>query len=146
MTVSWVMMALPVKSQKAVVHGDHVLLGGGVDDAVDLMHLVVTDHIADGRGHDHDLKSRNQRAVFGGNQLLGDDGLQYHGQLHRDLALLGGIKTSMIRLIVFAAPMVCRLDSTRWPVSAAVMAVWIVSKITHFSEEDHIWTLTKGSS
>ena len=65
--------ALPVKIQKAVIHGDHILPGGGVDDAVDLMHLVVADHVADGRGHGHDLKSRNHFSIRGREQTLGYD-------------------------------------------------------------------------
>ena len=45
---------------QAVVHRDHILLRGGVDDAFDLVHLVVADHVADGRGHDHDFKRRGE--------------------------------------------------------------------------------------
>lgn len=86
--------------------GDHILPGGGVDDAVDLMHLVVADHVADGRGHGHDLKSRNQRARFCGNQLLGDARPSVPmGELDCDLALLGGIKN-----VNDTADSVCRAD------------------------------------
>ena len=110
------------------------------------MHLVVADHVADGRGHGHDLKSRNQRAVFGGNQLLGDDGLQYHGELDCDLALLGGIKN-----VNDTADSVCRADGmqTRQHQMAGFRrghGGLDCLEITHFSEEDHIRTLTKGSS
>ena len=38
-----------------------------------------------------------------------------------------GGKTEMMRLMVSVASRVCRVESTRWPVSAAVMAVSIVS-------------------
>ena len=38
-----------------------------------------------------------------------------------------GGKTAMMRLIVSVASRVCRVDKTRWPVSAAVSAVSIVS-------------------
>ena len=34
----------------------------------------------------------------------------------------------MMRLIVLAAPEVCSVPNTRWPVSAASMAAWIVSR------------------
>ncbi len=38
-----------------------------------------------------------------------------------------GGKTEMMRLMVSVASRVCRVESTRWPVSAAVMAVSMVS-------------------
>ena len=38
-----------------------------------------------------------------------------------------GGKTEMMRLIVSVASRVCSVESTRWPVSAAVSAVSIVS-------------------
>src|ERR671923_123008 len=38
-----------------------------------------------------------------------------------------GGKKSMMRLIVSAASTVCSVESTRWPVSAALSAVWTVS-------------------
>ena len=37
-------------------------------------------------------------------------------------------KESTMRSMVFAAPMVCREDNSRWPVSAAVIAVVMVSR------------------
>ncbi len=37
-------------------------------------------------------------------------------------------KTSMIRSIVWGASWVCRVPKTRWPVSAAVSAIEIVSR------------------
>ena len=42
-------------------------------------------------------------------------------------ACWAGGKESMIRSMVFTAPRVCRVAMSRWPVSAAVMAVWMVS-------------------
>ena len=61
-------------------------------------------------------------------QLLGDDCLQvpWTAGWKPDRCWLGS-KTSTIRPMVLAAPVVCRLERIRWPVSAAVMAVWIVS-------------------
>ena len=38
-----------------------------------------------------------------------------------------GGKTEMMRLMVSVASRVCSVESTRWPVSAAVIAVSIVS-------------------
>ena len=37
-------------------------------------------------------------------------------------------KTSTIRSTVWPAELVCRVPKTRWPVSAAVIASWIVSR------------------
>ena len=39
-----------------------------------------------------------------------------------------GGKTSMMRLMVWAAELVCRVANVRWPVSAMVMAAWMVSR------------------
>ena len=39
-------------------------------------------------GGDHDFKRGDEVAVQGGDELLGDDGLQDHGQLYPDLLLL----------------------------------------------------------
>ncbi len=64
-----------LQSEQAVVHGDHILPGSGIDLGIDLRHLILADHVADGRGHRQDLKRRNHAAVCGRYQLLGDHGI-----------------------------------------------------------------------
>ena len=67
-------------------------------------------------------------AVHIRDELLGDHRLQGHGELDRDLLLLIGREhvDDPVRWC-WAAPMVCRVEKTRWPVSAAVMAICMVS-------------------
>ena len=49
-------------------------------------------------------------------------------EYHYNLVLFQEIKRFwIIRSMVLAAPVVCRVEIRRWPVSAAVMAVWMVS-------------------
>ena len=80
------------QGKQAGIHGNHILFGGGIDNALDLRDLAVTDHIADGGCHSHDLEGRNHIAVHRGNQLLRYHGGQNQRELHRDLPLLIGRK------------------------------------------------------
>ena len=43
-------LAVSIKLQQAVIHGFHVCLGGRGDHTVNLINLVVADHISNGRG------------------------------------------------------------------------------------------------
>ncbi len=49
-------------------------------------------------------------------------------KLDSDLVLLVDRKASTIRSIVLAAPVVCRVPKTKWPVSAARTAASMVSR------------------
>src|SRR5215212_7141979 len=59
-----------------------------------------------------------------------------------------GGKKSMMRLIVSEASSVCRVDSTRWPVSAALSAVWTVSssRISPIRIVSGSWRRTRRSA
>jgi len=59
---------------------------------VDLMHLVLTDKVADGRVGNHDLQGKASTAALLGDQGLGQNPLQDKGKLGPDLRLLIGWK------------------------------------------------------
>jgi hypothetical protein len=64
-----------------------------------------------------------------GTKPLAKDARQRARQLHADLVLLVAGKESMMRSMVCAALLVWRVEKTRWPVSAAVTAVAMVSGV-----------------
>ena len=49
----------------------------------------------------------------------------------------------MIRSIVCGVSWVCRVANTRWPVSAAVIAVRDRLEVAHFADEDHVGVLAQ---
>src|SRR5712692_10629193 len=53
-------------------------------------------------------------------------------------------KTPMMRSMVLEASMVCRVDKTRWPVSAASRAISIVIFVAHLADQDHFRSLPEG--
>ncbi len=55
---------------------------------------------------------------------------------------LGG-NTSITRSMVDGASWVCRVANTRWPVSAAVSAVEIVSRSRSSPDQDHVGVLAQ---
>ena len=80
------------QGKQAGIHGNHILFGGGIDNALDLRDLAVPDHIADGGCHGHDLEGREHTAIHAGNKLLGNDSSEYQGELDGNLMLLVGRK------------------------------------------------------
>ena len=52
----------------------------------------------------------------------------------------------MMRLIVEAAPEVCSVPNTRWPVSAAVMADADRRQVAHFADQHHVRVLTQRAA
>ena len=81
-----------IQLYKTVIHGTHLVLGGGSNDTFNLMQFIVTDHITDRRCKAHNFKHRNNLSVYIRNQLLGNDCLQNHGKLYDDLMLLRRFK------------------------------------------------------
>ena len=79
---------LPVQAQQAAVHRNHAVRGPCENHVVDLVHFGFADHVADCAVDQHDLKGRHKPAPRGGDELLGNDRLQDHGELHANLALL----------------------------------------------------------
>ena len=114
-------------SWRARVHRLHAELAAGLERGVDLVGLALADQVADRRGRHEHLGGAAALAVGRRQQLLGDDALQRHRQLHAHLLLLGG-NTSTMRSTVWAVSCVWSVANTRWPVSAAVSAVEIVSR------------------
>lgn len=70
-----------------------MLLGGGGDHSVNLMHFVVPDHISDGGSQAHDFKYGDVVSVHIGDKLLGNNRLQNHGELYGYLPLLTWFKS-----------------------------------------------------
>ena len=96
---------LPIRTScaRCGVHGLHPDRPGGLHSRVDLVGLPLADQVADRRGRDEHLAGDDAaRAVGGRQQLLGDDPLERDRELHPDLVLLRGGKTSMIRSTVWA--------------------------------------------
>ena len=65
-------------------------------------------------------------------------------ELHADLRLL--VRREHVDDAVDGLrrrPWVCSVPNTRWPVSAAVSAVWIVSQVAHLADEDHVGVLAQ---
>ena len=52
----------------------------------------------------------------------------------------------MIRLIVSVASRVCRVESTRWPVSAAESAVRDGLLVAHLADQDHVGVLAQDAA
>ena len=75
------------------------------------------------------LERGHPAAADAGQQPLVDDGLQRVGQLHPDLRLARrrGRRRRCGRCAC-AESLVCSVANTRWPVSAMVSAVWMVSR------------------
>ena len=95
----------------------------GLHGGVDLVDLLLADQVPDRGGRDHDLEGHRPPPTVGGrDQLLREHALEHEGQLGPHLGLLGVGNTSMIRLMVWAQELVCRVPSVRWPVSAMVSA------------------------
>ena len=107
----------------------HPAAGVGLHDRVDLLDLRLADEVPDGVVGQEDLERGDAAtAVDGGKQRLRDDPLEREAIWTRTCSCCGRGKTSMRRSTVEGASCVCRVAKTRWPVSAAVSAVAIVSR------------------
>jgi len=67
------------------------------------------------------------------------------GKLGADLALLVGGKDIDDAVDGLGASWVCRVAKTRWPVSAAVSAVAIVSASAHLAHQDDVGVLAQDA-
>src|SRR3954447_17980096 len=75
--------------RQVLVHRVHAVAGPGLQRAVDLVRLALTDEVADGRGRHQDLGGNGAaRPVGGASQRLADDTLEGTRELHTDLLLL----------------------------------------------------------
>jgi len=75
----------------------------------------------------HEFEQCIARAADFGHQPLADHPAQRVSQTHADLFLLIRLKHARMRLTVSPALIVCRVLRTRWPVSAALKAIFTVS-------------------
>lgn len=123
-----------------------MLMRRGGDNPINLMYFVIADHISDRRIEAHNLEDRNRMSIHIRDKLLGNNSLQYHGQLDGNLSLLGwfeyiydttdrvccsgGVKTG-------ENEMSC-LGSSHGSLNRLV--------ITHFTKENHIRALAQGST
>src|SRR5215210_1337292 len=84
--------AFEVQGGQRLVERLHAMLGlAGLHHAVDLVHLVLTDQVADGGAGNEDLHRHRPPLAAGlGQQRLADDPLQHQRKLGPDLPLLVG--------------------------------------------------------
>src|SRR3954465_4446026 len=74
---------------QVLVHRVHAVLGAGLQRAVDLVGLALTDEVADGGRGPKDLcRHRTAPTVSGLGERLADDTLERAGELDADLLLL----------------------------------------------------------
>ena len=123
-----------------------MLMRRGGDNPINLMYFVIADHISDRRIEAHNLEDRNRMSIHIRDKLLGNNSLQYHGQLDGNLSLLGwfeyiydttdrvccsgGVKTGEDEMSGFG--------SSHGSLNRLV--------ITHFTKENHIRALAQGST
>src|SRR3954453_12647984 len=73
------------------IHRLHAVRAAGLQRRVDLMGLALANQVADRGGRDEHLAGHDAPAPVGGREeLLGDDALERHRELHADLLLLLG--------------------------------------------------------
>ena len=126
-----VMRLRGIEFEERLIEGLHaVLAGAGGDGVANHARFVgVDDAIADVAGGDHDFDGGNAAGAIGFAHLaLADDSFQSAGELQADLFLLGRRKDGDDALNGFGGVESVQVESTRWPVSAARMAVEMVSR------------------
>ena len=89
----------------------------------DLLGALLADQVGDACVHDHHLDCGDPAAADPRQQPLADHAAQDAGEHGADLLLLRGRKNSIMRPTVSAASIVCSVEKTRWPDSAAWSAV-----------------------
>lgn len=78
---------------EGLVHGDHAIVPSGLNDGIDLVDLAFADEVADGKVDVEDFVGEYTAGVVaGGDEGLGDDAGEDHGELGVNLLLLGGGK------------------------------------------------------
>ena len=79
-------------------------------------------------------------------ERLGNHRHERRRELRADQAsfMLAG-NASTMRSMVLAAPLVCSVAKTRWPVSAALMAASMV-QVAHFADQDHVRVLAERAA
>jgi len=102
-------------AEQAFVQQKHAVLSGRSGAGIDAIHLVFADQVLDGGRHPI-IRGGHQ-----GRRLLGQKRLRQHADQSRwraecDLVLLFLRNTPQIRLMVLAAPDVCSVAKTTWPV------------------------------
>ena len=86
---SRVILPLAHELDQRGVHRLHAVRAAGLERGVDLVGLALADQVADRRGrHEHLDGDAAALAVGGRQELLGDDALEGHRQLHAHLLLL----------------------------------------------------------
>src|SRR5215218_7328063 len=114
---------------QVLVHGLHAVAAAGLQGRVDLMGLAVADQVPDRRGGHHDLDPHDPPvpSVVGISCWQTTPWRAPASCTRICCCWLVG-NTSIIRSTVWGASWVWRVANTRWPVSAAVRAIEIVSR------------------
>ena len=84
-------LSLSEEGDERSIHQMAALLGGGGNSIGNLGGLAFSDQVSDCEVDHHDLSCQDSaKAAEVGQQLLADNGLQGHTELHADLSLLTG--------------------------------------------------------
>ena len=110
------------------VQAVHAQRGTGLQDAWDLVALALTDEVCHGIGADQNLgRGAAALAPASGRSCWVMTPRSTAASWPRIWFCAPAGQTSIMRSMVWAAPIVCSVLRTRWPVSAAVTAAEIVS-------------------
>lgn len=107
-------IAFPDQAAQVHIQGVHAVIGAYLHHGRDLMGLALADQVQDAVGAYKKLCGGDTGyASATGNQALADDSPSRCRQLERTWFWPSAGQASMIRSTVWAAPVVCRVDSTR---------------------------------
>ena len=121
-------------------------LGGRGDHTVNLINLVVPDHISDGRGQPHNLKNRNIVSIHIRHQLLGNNSLQYHGKLNGNLMLLAGLENIHNTADGIGSSGGMKAGKNQMSGLSSSHGSLDSLVVTHFSKKNHIRALAQGGT
>ena len=143
-----VFLAQPVlpEVEQGVVEQLHAVLAAGLDRRVDAVRLVFADQVGDGRRDDQHLVGGDQPLRLSRQQRLARMPMIATESCVRICSCWFVGNTSMMRLTVPCAPVVCSVPNTTWPVSAAVIAGRDRLQVAHFADEDDVRVHPQGAA